>query len=152
MYRRLWLTAGLIAACLALAGCDLGRTESAHSAENDKPAQVLPIEGSEVSRVVLTTTAAERIGIKTEVVREIVTTDTGARNPAVPVSALIYDKKGATWVYTSTEPLTYVRQRVAVARIVGELAVLQSGPAPGTAVATVGAAELLGTEYGVEGQ
>jgi hypothetical protein len=44
-----------------------------------------------------------------------------------------------------------VRQRVGVARIDGDLAILGSGPAPGTAVVTVGVAELLGTELGVGG-
>jgi hypothetical protein len=68
------------------------------------------------------------------------------------MAALVYDDSGDIWVYTVTRPLTYMRQRVAVARIEGDLAVLESGPAPGTAVVTVGVAELLGSEYGVEGQ
>jgi hypothetical protein len=153
MHRRSWLVTGFIVASLALAaGCDAGHTETAGSGDEDKPAKVLPIQGTDVRLVVLTAHAAERVGIKTEPVREVAAPDSGARNPAVPVTALLYDNTGATWVYTSTQPLTYVRQRVVVARIEGNLAVLRSGPAPGTAVTTVGAAELLGTEYGVEGQ
>lgn len=152
MQRRLCIVAGFVVAGLTLAGCDAGRTESAQRGEEDKPAQVLPIQGTDTSRVVLTSRAAERIGIKTEPVREVVSTGTVVRSPAVPLTALVYDRTGATWVYTSTEPRTYVRRRVAVARIEGDFAVLLSGPAPGTAVTTVGAAELLGAEYGVEGQ
>jgi hypothetical protein len=85
-------------------------------------------------------------------VREVSTLGASGHSSAVPAAALVYDKNGGTWVYTNSQPLTFVRERVTVARIEGDLAVLQSGPAPGTAVATVGAAELLGTEYGVEGQ
>ena len=152
MNRRLWLVAGLFAASVALAGCGTGQTESAAGSEQDKPAQVLRTDGSELGRVVLTARAAERVGLKTESVREVSTPDASARSSAVPVAALVYDKTGGTWVYTNPQPLTFMRQRVTVARIDGDLAVLQGGPAPGTAVATIGAAELLGTEYGVEGQ
>jgi hypothetical protein len=151
MQRRLWIVAGFVVAGLVLAGCEAGRTESAQHGEEDKPAQVLPVQGSDTSRVVLTSRAAERIGIKTEPVREVMASGTTTRSLAVPLTALVYDGTGATWVYTSTEPRTYVRQRVTVARVDGNLALLLSGPAPGTAVTTVGAAELLGAEYGVEG-
>jgi hypothetical protein len=41
---------------------------------------------------------------------------------------------------------------VAVARIEGDDAILQSGLATGALVVTVGGAELLGAEYGVEGE
>jgi hypothetical protein len=102
--------------------------------------------------VVLNQRAADRVGIKSEPVRQVSTSGTGPQSPAVPVAALVYDSGGDIWVYTVTRPLTYVRQRVALARIEGDLAVLVSGPAPGTAVVTVGAAELLGSEYGVEGR
>jgi hypothetical protein len=152
MNRRLWLVAGLFAASVALAGCGTGQTESAAGSEQDKPAQVLRTDGSELGRVVLTARAAERVGLKTESVRDVSTPDASARSSAVPVAALVYDKTGGTWVYANTQKLTFVRQRVNVARIESDLAVLQTGPAPGTAVATVGAAELLGSEYGVEGQ
>jgi hypothetical protein len=48
--------------------------------------------------------------------------------------------------------LTFVPQEVVIARIDGDTAILTSGPAPGTEVVTVGAAELLGAEYGVPGE
>jgi hypothetical protein len=109
------------------------------------------VEGSDVRRVVLSPRAADRLGIKTEPVREVPAPGGGSERRAVPVAALVYDNSGDTWVYTVSRPLTYVRQRVGVARIDGDLAILEGGPAPGTAVVTVGAAELLGSEYGVEG-
>ena len=66
----------------------------------------------------------------------------------VPHAAVLYDAKGKTWVYTNPEPLVFVRHAVSVDYIDGDRVVLSDGPAPGTAVVTVGASELLGTEYG----
>ena len=70
----------------------------------------------------------------------------------IPLAAVLYDKDGKTWTYTTSEPLTFVPQEVVIARIDGDTAILTSGPAPGTEVVTVGAAELLGAEYGVPGE
>ena len=66
----------------------------------------------------------------------------------VPWSAVIHDVHGGTWVYEQTEPRKYVRRRVLVRHVVGELAVLADGPKPGTRVVTEGAAELFGVEVG----
>jgi hypothetical protein len=149
---RLWLLASLAVASLALTGCQTGQTESAGGGEENKPAKVLPIEGSDLHRVVLTATAAAKAGIQTVQVRQLTPPDASGQSLAVPVSALVYDNNGDTWVYTSTQPLTYVRQRVTVVRIDGDMAVLQNGPAAGTPVASVGVAELLGAENGVAGE
>jgi hypothetical protein len=145
------LALGLLAAVLIMAGCTPGQTDSARNGERDKPAEVERIEGTDLSRVVLNQRAANRVGVKSEPVRQVSTPGASEPSPAVPVAALVYDDSGRVWVYTVSRPLTYVRQRVTVARIDGDLALLESGPAPGTAVVTVGAAELLGSEYGVEG-
>ena len=64
----------------------------------------------------------------------------------VPYSAVYYDAKGGAWVYVSPAPLTYLRERISVERVVGALAVLSSGPPVGTKVASVGAALLYGAE------
>jgi hypothetical protein len=56
---------------------------------------------------------------------------------------------GETWTYTSPEPLTFVRAPITVEAIDADLAYLSAGPAPGTEVVTVGAAELFGVESGV---
>ena len=67
----------------------------------------------------------------------------------VPYSAIIYDANGNTFVYISPEPLTFIRSAISVDYIEGDRAVLFDGPPTGTAVVTVGAAELYGTETGI---
>ena len=52
----------------------------------------------------------------------------------------------------NTAARTYVRQPITIAAILGSTAVLSSGPPVGAAVVTVGAAELLGTEYDISGE
>lgn len=71
----------------------------------------------------------------------------------IPSSAVVYDIHGTAWVYAEVEPAAYERRRVQVRFTTGdagtdELAVLQSGPLPGTKVVVAGAAELFGTEFG----
>jgi hypothetical protein len=73
---------------------------------------------------------------------------TGLRK-IVPYSAVLYDLRGDTWTYTRPAPLTYVRQRVTLDYIEGEVAVLLDGPSIGTDVVTVGAIELFGAEFRV---
>lgn len=65
----------------------------------------------------------------------------------IPFSAIIYDINGGTWVYTNPSPNVFVRQRVELQTIIGNDAVLNRGPAAGTRIVTVGAAELFGTEF-----
>jgi len=67
----------------------------------------------------------------------------------VPHAAILYDIQGGTWVYQSLGDRVYARHRVQISRVVGDSAVLSSGPEPGVAVVTDGAAELFGTEFGV---
>jgi cobalt-zinc-cadmium efflux system membrane fusion protein len=66
----------------------------------------------------------------------------------VPRAAVLYDASGGTWVYEARDGGVFVRHRVEIADVVGDAAVLRQGPAPGTRVVTVGAAELFGTEFG----
>lgn len=111
------------------------------------PAVVEHVEGG-LSRVQLSQEAADRIGLQTAAVED-------ARGPGtkgltvVPYSALLYDAQGHVWVYTSPEPLTFVRARVTVETVSGKRAFISRGPAEGTTVASVGAAELYGTEFEV---
>jgi RND family efflux transporter MFP subunit len=67
---------------------------------------------------------------------------------AVPLSALVRDAHGGTWVYVNSAPHAYARQRVFVDRVVGDLAALSSGPKVGAKVVTQGVAELYGAEFG----
>ena len=64
----------------------------------------------------------------------------------VPYAAIYYDAKGATWVYVNSRPLVFERQRIAVERIAGDLAVLTDGPPVGTPIVVVGAPLLYGAE------
>lgn len=66
----------------------------------------------------------------------------------VPWAAVLHDLHGGQWVYEATAPQTFVRRRVRVARVVGQDALLISGPEPGAEIVTDGAAELFGTEFG----
>jgi cobalt-zinc-cadmium efflux system membrane fusion protein len=66
----------------------------------------------------------------------------------VPRTAVLFDAFGGTWVYEARELGVFVRQRVDLADVVGDTAVLRQGPSPGIPVVTTGAAELFGTEFG----
>jgi RND family efflux transporter MFP subunit len=67
----------------------------------------------------------------------------------VPWSAILHDIHGGTWVYENSARQVFVRRRVEVRRVAGDLAVISRGPTPGTKVVTTGAAELFGTEFGI---
>jgi hypothetical protein len=67
----------------------------------------------------------------------------------VPYTAVIYDLKGDTWVYTSPAPLTYVRHHIKVDYIDDDTAILTEGPPVGTNIVSVGVEELFGTEFGI---
>ena len=73
----------------------------------------------------------------------------GTKRKVVPYSALIYDLHGETWVYVSPAPRTFVRHKVDVDYIEGDVVVLEDGPPTGTVVASVGVAELYGAEFKV---
>jgi hypothetical protein len=67
----------------------------------------------------------------------------------IPYAAVVYDVKGGSWVYTQAAPLNFVRHQVSVDYIDDDEVVLSKGPPAGTAVVTVGVAELFGSEFGV---
>ena len=140
-----WLIAGLMIGGLPLTGCQgLARTQADQS-----PAQVQHVEGSELSRVILTEKAIQRIALKTDQVREQQVSRRASPQKVVPYSSLIYDPHGGTWIYTSPQPQTFVRHKVDVSYIEGGTAVLNDGPPAGTVVVSVGVAELYGTEFEV---
>lgn len=66
----------------------------------------------------------------------------------IPFSAIVYDIHGGTWLYENPSPNTYVRRRVELKTVLDGKAILSRGPASGTVIVTVGAAELFGTEFG----
>ena len=139
-----WMIILLIVAGLQVLGC---QRSSTHQAEH--PAEVEHVEGSDFNLVTLTEKAAQRIDLKTDQVKELAVKRSASKQKVVPYSSLIYGPNGQTWVYTSPKPLTFVRHKVAVDYIDGEVAVLKEGPPTGTVVASVGVAELYGTDTGV---
>ncbi len=72
----------------------------------------------------------------------------GSEGLVVPWSAVVRDLHGGSWVYQRVAEGRYVRQRVEVAYVTGDDAVLARGPAPGAVVVQTGAAELFSTEFG----
>ena len=144
-YNNLWLATVLIFVGLQLSACQ--KHSETHHVEH--PAEIQKIEGSELSRVTLTVRAMERLDLQTDQVREVTPTRSNAPRKVVPYSALIYDPKGQTWVYTSPQPRTFVRHKVDVDYIEGNIVVLNEGPPMGMVVASVGVAELYGAEFKV---
>ncbi|MCJ7582346.1 MAG: efflux RND transporter periplasmic adaptor subunit [Candidatus Aminicenantes bacterium] len=67
----------------------------------------------------------------------------------VPVSAILYDIYGGTWVYTRIAPRTYARSRVEMSHLIDKDAVLLRGLKEGDQIVSAAVAELYGTEFGV---
>jgi ABC-type oligopeptide transport system substrate-binding subunit len=152
-----WMGAAGMLAAATIAGCGPAESSKESSKEGSQPSRVEAIAGGKTARVILTAHAATLIGLRTDLVRKSTTVTT---QTTVPVAALVYESDGTVWVYTAQVnvpanapggAVTFIREAVTILRIDGDVAVLQSGPPVGTSVVTVGTAELLGTERGVEG-
>ncbi|WP_210506147.1 hypothetical protein [Naasia sp. SYSU D00057] len=130
--------AGVFLVGAALAGCS---AQSSEATGHEEPVAIEHAEGSDVARLTLTSQAADRLGLETAPVQQ----DAGGLR--IPYSALLYMADGSTWVYASNEELVFEREPVTVVRIEGDTVLLSDGPAVGTEVATVGAAELFGSEF-----
>jgi hypothetical protein len=122
----------------ALAACQ-GNSADAKPAVREEPVSLTPVPGSSLKQLSLTPRAVERLGLRTA----------GAGPSAVPYAAVLYDARGAAWVYAATGPNSYVRRPITVVRVEGDRVAVGGGPAAGTQVVTVGAAELYGAELGV---
>jgi hypothetical protein len=152
-----WRAAALLlVAALSLGAAACSGAEAAGEGEYSSDAVRLePVEGTELSKVILSQRAAERLGIETDQVR--LAQVAGARNTTgrattrkvISHAAVLYDEAGDTWTFTSPEPLTFLRQPIDIDYIAGGSVMLLNGPPAGTTVVTVGAAELLGAELGV---
>lgn len=150
--RHPWVVLGLIMLALPVVACQEARAGSAEDpAAPAKSATVEKIEGTEISRLILTAKAAQRLDIRTAVVREESQGRPGdtALRKIIPYGAVLYDATGAAWVYTNPEPLVFIRQGITIDHIEGNVAILTDGPAVGVNVVTVGASLLYGTEFEV---
>ena len=144
-YSKRWMLVLVVIAGLLLPAC--GSTPAAEES-GVKPATVEAIEGSDLSRVILTADAAKRIDIQTAPARNEQVN--GTQREVIPYDAVLYDAQGNAWAYTSPEPLTFVRHHITVDSIDGDQAILSEGPPVGMAVVTVGAALLYGAEFEFE--
>jgi hypothetical protein len=136
-------------ACLALALAGLALTGCQEVPSNlvkSQPYTLVPVKGTDLNRVKLPDEIAKRIDLQTVEVRA------SGKWTIVPHEALIYNPEGKVYVYTKPKAETYVRAPVKVHRVVGDRVRLSAGPPARTLIVTVGAAELLATEYEILNQ
>jgi multidrug efflux pump subunit AcrA (membrane-fusion protein) len=134
-----------LAAVVAVAALSACSEVESTSAPGYEPSKLHEVEGSDVKQVTLTPEGAKRTGLRTAAVRR------SGDHRVVPYSALIYDGEGRTFVYTSPQPLTFLRAPVVVDRIEGDRVLLTRGPEAGRRVVTTGAAEVYGSELEIGG-
>lgn len=134
------LTAAILAIAVAgsLSACnEVEKSEKEHY----QPATVKPLPGDDERKIVtLTQEGADRIVLQTGSVEE------KGRHVTIPYDALLYEKDGATFVYTNPKGLTFVPTHIEVDRVVGNRVLLKHGPRPGTKVVTQGAQQVHGAE------
>lgn len=101
--------------------------------------------GPAVYRVRLTAKRSAELGIKTDSVREKELS--GKLRKVIPVAAVIHDRQGNTWTFKSPDSLIFVRERISVDSLAGDLAILSDGPPVGALIVTTGAADLFNDEF-----
>ena len=143
MPRTTWAAAAAAAglAAVAVAGCT-----AVEQPEHEPYPAVAITDGADDAApktLTLTPDAVRRLELSTVVLDSAT---------AVPFAAVVYDKKGAPWVYTNTGERTFIRVPVTIERVQDDLtALLTAGPPPGTRVVTRAAIKLYGAETGVGG-
>jgi hypothetical protein len=133
--------------CTFVASLIVGLQLTACQQKPDLPANFTKLDpdrvehsGQAVHRVRLTAKRAEQLGIKTALVRE--ESVAGRMHKVIPAAAVIRDQRGDTWTFRSPDSLVFVRERIRVDRLDGDLAILLDGPPVGTAVVTAGVSDL----------
>jgi hypothetical protein len=145
-------TAGSIAAGLlalgALGGCSAGDATPAPP----PPVSLTDIGQDGVQQVTLTEAAAQRLAVAMATASEPASGTAGV-TVTIPYAAVVYASDGSAWTYVPAGARdSYVRQRITILSISGQMANLSAGPAVGTPVVTVGSAELLGAEAQISGE
>jgi hypothetical protein len=145
-FHRRWIVALLVAVCLPVAACRKAQPVANEEAQEEKsPAEIKRVNGKDgPAQITLSEEAAKRLDVQTAVVEE--TNVNGMTQKTVPYAALLYDIKGDTWIYANRQPEIYMREPIVVDRIDGDKVFLSQGPAAGTKVVVVAAAELYGSE------
>lgn len=141
--RRLPLAAAVCAAILfAVPACAQTTAAPPAAVAANEPAKVEKNAATGIAKLTLTEKGIERLDLQTETVKA----GTG-KDVLVPYAALLYDASGKTWVYTNPAPRVYQREPVTVAKVESGVVTASTGPAVGTVIVTVGAAELFGAEF-----
>ncbi|MCU1532230.1 MAG: hypothetical protein JWO49_1801 [Arthrobacter sp.] len=142
--RRLPLAAAVCAALVfSLPACAQTAAVTPVSAVGNQPATVEKNASTGIAKLTVTDRAMERLDLKTDTVKP----GPSGTGIVLPYAALMYDANGKTWVYTSPSPKVFQRHEVTVSRVEGGIVTATAGPPVGTAVVTVGAAELFGAEF-----
>lgn len=137
---RVGVAAAAIAVGALLSGC-----AEVDATEHKAVPAVEVVDGADETApktVTLTADAVRRLELQTTVV---------ADPTALPYSAVLYDKKGAPWVYASPKDRTFIRVPVVIQKVEGDTANLTQGPTVGIVVVTRAAIKLYGAETGVGG-
>jgi hypothetical protein len=152
-----------LSACAFVITAACAKAKAPQAETVDKAATVIPIAGTTGGvRIQLTADAVKRLDIQTATVHDAsvaprrVALPDGSAAPAaaptqrrvIPFSAVMYAPAGDAFAYVVAGSRIYQRAAIAVDYVVGDLAVLTSGPAAGTPVVTVGGPELTGVEFG----
>jgi hypothetical protein len=137
-----WNVIAALLMAASVVGCAKSTTEPTATGQ---AAKLVDVPGSDLKAVELSDEAAKRIGLETASVREAVSSG-GPSHSVIPYAAVLYDAAGDTWAYSTSQSGRFMRVPLTIDRIQGDDAFLSSGPAIGTAVVTVGAAELFGAE------
>lgn len=136
-----WIIAAAV--LLSLAGCDKDVKSAGATTAKPVSATAAAPAPSGPKRITLKDLETKRLGIELAEV-----TKSGERL-TMPYNALLYDPTGGEWAFANPEGNVYHRTALKVEAIEGDKVYLTSGPAVGTKVVTMGAAELYGIEFGV---
>ena len=159
-----WAAVALCLGLLPLMGC-LYRppyADDVHPARVEEDFEGNKYKKYGVKKVIFTEKAVERTGLELGEVAKLKGPRKEEPQLAVPYGALMYDYKGYEWVYTNPEPRVYIRSKVKVDYIDGEVdtsmeswdrarkmvVYLKEGPEVGTKIVTVGASQIYGEEKG----
>lgn len=139
------LLAGMLSLVIAAVGIASWSASDEESTGDEQPPVVVePIAGSDLQRLTLSASAAERLDVQTDLVHSA--QDGGF---AVPSAALIITPDGRFWVYASPEPLIYERRELTDVTEQDYQAFFSAGPPEGTIVVVQGVPELYGAEFGI---
>ncbi|MET3173324.1 UNVERIFIED_ORG: hypothetical protein ABIB52_001156 [Arthrobacter sp. UYCu721] len=140
--RRLPVAAAVCAALLiSLPAC--AQPSAVAVSASEAPATVEKNATTGIARITLSQRAIDRLELQTDTVKAA----PGGAGLLLPYTALLYDAQGKTWVYINAEPRVYERQAVTVTKVEAGAVTASAGPAAGTPVVTVAAAELFGAEF-----